>query len=421
MAEPGTPAPRHRGRAVALLGTAQILAWASSQYLPAVLAAPMARSLGLGEPTVFAAFSVALGVAALAGPWAGRAIDRLGGRPVLMASNLVFALGLAVLGLAADAWMLFAGWMLLGLGMGCGLYEAAFSTLVRLYGPQARNAITGVTLFGGFASTVGWPLSAWMAAHWGWREACFAWAALHLLLGLPLNAWLPRAASTAPPPRPAGDATTAAPSAPEPPVAVAQPQLALVLLGLTFACTSFVTTAMATHLPGLLQASGVSLATAVALGALVGPAQVVGRLLELGVLRRLHALLTARLAALAHPLGAAALLLAGGAAAAPFALLHGVGNGMLTIAKGTLPLLLFGAHGYGARQGWLMLPARVVQALSPFLFGLALQRLGSAALMLSLALSLAAFVALLLLRAPAAAGNAPRPAGGQGASAAQRP
>ncbi len=145
---------------MALLGTAQILAWASSQYLPAVLAAPMARSLGLGEPTVFAAFSVALGVAALTGPWAGRAIDRLGGRPVLMVSNVVFALGLAVLGLSADVWMLFAGWMLLGLGMGCGLYEAAFSTLVRLYGPQARNAITGVTLFGGFASTVGWPLSA---------------------------------------------------------------------------------------------------------------------------------------------------------------------------------------------------------------------------------------------------------------------
>lgn len=405
---------------MALLGTAQILAWASSQYLPAVLAAPMARSLGLGEPTVFAAFSVALGVAALTGPWAGRAIDRLGGRPVLMASNGVFALGLAVLGLSTNAWMLFAGWMLLGLGMGTGLYEAAFSTLVRLYGPQARNAITGVTLFGGFASTVGWPLSAWMAAHWGWREACFAWAALHLLLGLPLNAWLPRAAAAAPPTRPSGDAA-APPPAPEPPVAVPQPRLALVLLAITFACTSFVTTAMAAHLPGLLQAAGVSLATAVALGALVGPAQVAGRLLELGVLRRLHALLTARLAALAHPLGAAALLLAGGAAAAPFALLHGVGNGMLTITKGTLPLLLFGAHGYGARQGWLMLPARVVQALSPFLFGLALQRLGSAALMLSLALSLAAFVALLLLRAPAAAGDAPRPADRQGAPGTHQP
>ena len=406
---------------MALLGTAQILAWASSQYLPAVLAAPMARSLGLGEPTVFAAFSVALGVSALAGPWAGRAIDRLGGRPVLMASNLVFALGLAVLGLASDAWVLFAGWMLLGLGMGCGLYEAAFSTLVRLYGPQARNAITGVTLFGGFASTVGWPLSAWMATHWGWREACFAWAALHLLLGLPLNAWLPRAATVAPPPRSSGEATAPPPPALQPPVAVAQPRLALVLLALTFACTSFVTTAMAAHLPGVLQAGGVSLATAVALGALVGPAQVAGRLLELGVLRRLHALLTARLAALAHPLGAAALLLAGGTAAAPFALLHGVGNGMLTIAKGTLPLLLFGAHGYGARQGWLMLPARVVQALSPFLFGLALQRLGSAALGLSLALSLAAFGALLLLRAPAAAGEASRPAGRQGASGARQP
>ena len=187
----------HRGRVVAALGTAQILAWASSQYLPAVLAAPMARALGLGEPTAFAAFSAALGVTALTGPWAGRAIDRFGGRPVLMSSNLLFALGLLVLGTATQGWMLFAGWMLMGVGMGSGLYEAAFATLVRLYGPQARNAITGVTLFGGFASTVGWPLSAWMEAHWGWRGACFAWAGLHLLLGLPLNAWLPRAAPAA--------------------------------------------------------------------------------------------------------------------------------------------------------------------------------------------------------------------------------
>jgi predicted MFS family arabinose efflux permease len=195
MAEPDPMATPPRGRVVATLGAAQILAWGSSHYLPAVLAAPMARSLGLDEPTAFAAFSVALGVTALTGPWAGRAIDRLGGRPVLMAASLVFALGLTVLGLAAHAWMLFAGWMLMGIGMGSGLYEAAFATLVRLYGAQARNAITGVTLFGGFASTVGWPLSAWLEAHWGWREACFTWAALHLLLGLPLNAWLPRAAA----------------------------------------------------------------------------------------------------------------------------------------------------------------------------------------------------------------------------------
>jgi hypothetical protein len=154
---------------------------------------------------------------------------------------------------------------------------------------------------------------------------------------------------------------------------------------------------MATHLPQLLQAAGATLAVAVGAGALIGPAQVAGRLLEFGVLRHVHALLSARLAALTHPLGAAALLLVGAPAALPFALLHGAGNGIMTIAKGTLPLQLFGARGYGARQGWLTLPARVVQAAAPFLFGLALQRWGAGALWLSGALGASAGVALWLL------------------------
>jgi hypothetical protein len=172
----------------------------------------------------------------------------------------------------------------------------------------------------------------------------------------------------------------------------------LALLAFVFAATWFVSTAMATHLPALLQAAGASLAAAVAAGALVGPAQVGGRLLEFGVLRRVHPLLSARLAALGHPAGVLALLLAGPAAAPLFALLHGAGNGILTIAKGTLPLALFGPQGYGARQGWLVMPARVLQALAPFLYGLAIGAWGAGALWLSAALSLAAFGALLLLR-----------------------
>jgi hypothetical protein len=151
----------------------------------------------------------------------------------------------------------------------------------------------------------------------------------------------------------------------------------------------------------LLEACGATLAVAVAVGALVGPAQVAGRLLEFGFLRRVHPLLSARLAALAHPVGVAALLVFGAPVAALFALLHGAGNGILTIAKGTLPLVLFGAHAYGARQGWLMLPARVMQALAPFAFGLALDRWGAQALWVSGCLGFSAFVALAMLQ-PAA-------------------
>lgn len=385
---------------VARLGTAQTLAWASSYYLPAMLAAPMARDLGVATPTVFAAFSVALIVSALLGPFAGRAIDRHGGRPVLVGTNLLFAASLAGMALAQGPVGLFAAWVLMGVAMGSGLYEAAFATLVRLYGQGARGAITGITLIAGFASTVGWPLSAWMETQWGWRGACAGWAALHLLVGAPLNGWLPRVDTTKKPPPPSADEPVAAASEPAAPAtsAAAHPLRTTVLLSFVFAVTWFTSTAMAAHLPRLLQASGTSLQAAVALAALVGPAQVAARLLEFGLLRRLHPLLSAQLAAAAHPVGAGLLMVLGGPAAAVFTLLHGAGNGILTIAKGTLPLVLFGPAGYGARQGLMMVPARVAQAFAPVLFGMALDRVGASALWLTTLLGLAALAALWLLR-----------------------
>ena len=380
-------------RTVAALGTAQTLAWASSYYLPAVLATPIARDLGVATPTVFAAFSASLLVGAVLGPRAGAAIDRWGGRPVLVATNVVFALGLAALAMANGVATLFVAWAILGVGMACGLYEGAFAALVRLYGAGSRNAITGITLIAGFASTVGWPLTALLESHVGWRGACWTWAALHIVVGVPLNAWLPRATAAQP-----GAAPTATADGHVDDRALAR---ASVLLAIVFATMAFVSTAMAAHLPRLLQATGATLAVAVAIGALVGPAQVGGRLLEFSVLRRIHPLLSARIAALLHPLGAALLVVVGAPAAAAFAILHGAGNGILTIAKGTLPLVLFGAHGYGERQGWLTVPARIAQAFAPWLFGVAIDRWGARSLWLSAAIGAVAVVALLLLRAPA--------------------
>ncbi|WP_241081603.1 MFS transporter [Achromobacter xylosoxidans] len=389
-------------RVVGALGTAQTLAWASSYYLPAMLAAPMAADLGVATPTVFAAFSGAMVVSALVGPWAGLAIDRHGGRMVLAGTSLVFALGLGMLGFAQGLWTMVIAWLVIGAAMGAGLYEAAFSSLVRLYGQHARGAITGITLLAGFASTVGWPLSAWMETRFGWRNACLGWAGIHLLIGLPLNAWLPTLPSPAQPERTAAadPAQAIASASPSPVAAAGGAGYATALLAFVFAATWFISTAMATHLPRMLEAAGATLAAAVAVGALVGPAQVAGRVLEFGLLRRVHLLLSARLAALAHPAGVTVLLMAGPVAAPLFAILHGAGNGILTIAKGTLPLVLFGAQGYGARQGWLMLPARIAQALAPLLFGLALDAWGANALWLSGAIGLAACGALMLLRGP---------------------
>ena len=399
------------------LGTAQTLAWASSYYLPAILAVPMARDIGVSVPSVFAAFSVALVVSALLGPSAGKAIDRLGGRPVLAGNSLIFAAGLAVLAFANGPIGLFAGWAILGVAMSAGLYEAAFAALVHLYGKNARGAITGITLLAGFASTIGWPLSAWFELHWGWRNACLAWAGMHLLIALPLNWSLPLAAATSTPS--ADTARLAAPNidtdagarigswagsqAPEPDN---QTRRTSWLLALVFAVTWFISTAMAAHLPRLLQEQGIPLATALVFAGLVGPAQVAGRLLEYSLLRNVHPLVSARVAGITHTLGAGFFLLVGAPAGALFTLMHGAGNGVLTIAKGTLPLVLFGAKNYGARQGLLMVPARFAQASAPYLFGIALDSLGGAALWFSAGLGLVGFAALMALRRSGTAGQA---------------
>ena len=377
-----------RLRIVLALGSAQTLAWGSTYYLPAILAEPMASELGISTGNVFAAFSLALIVTAILGPLSGKRIDHHGGRDVLALSSVVFALGLAVLGLANGPLMLWLGWLVIGIGMALGLYESAFSTLAGIYGRDARGVITGITLLAGFASTVCWPISGWLNAEFGWRATCLTWAGAHLLLGLPLNRLL-IPVGVQPAPTAAEQAHTNGRSG---------AGLTMALLAFVFAATWFTSTAMAAHLPRLLQESGLSPAAAIAIAALVGPAQVGARCLEFVLLQRFHPLISARLAAIAHPIGAAGVMLAGAPATTAFVLLHGGGNGILTIAKGTLPLAIFGPHGYGLRQGLLMVPARFAQAFSPLVFALLIDDFGTRALWLSAALGVLAYAALTFLQ-----------------------
>ncbi|WP_404345331.1 MFS transporter [Vreelandella venusta] len=370
------------------LGSAQTLSWASSYYLPAILAVPIGREMGLSSSWVFGAFSAALLLVAILGPSVGRLIDRQGGRGVLMASNGVMALGLAALSLSQGAVSLVLAWLVIGVGMALGLYDAAFATLSRLLGNQARASITGVTLVAGFASTVGWPITAVIESEWGWRVSCASWALAHVLVGLPLNARLPKA-------KPSAEFNASSPTS----VSPERPRFTMLLLAYVFAAGWFVSTAMAAHLPRLLQESGVSLSVAIAAAALVGPAQVAARMGEFVLLRRFHPLVAGRVATTLHPLGAALLTLFG-MPAAGFALLHGAGNGMMTIASGTLPLALFGPHGFGRRQGLIMVPARTLQALAPLLFGLLIDQAGADALWLTALLMLAATLVLLSIRVP---------------------
>jgi MFS family permease len=385
-----------RRRVVLCLGAAQTLAWAGSYYLPALLAAPMARELGVDAALVFVAFSAALLLTAFLGPRVGGAIDGRGGRAVLAASCLVLAAGLGLLAAAQGPGLLFAAWLLLGIGMAMGLYDAAFAALARLYGGEARPAITGITLIAGFASTIGWPLTGAFEAWLGWRGACLAWAAILLLVALPLNLALPgagrRAEAAAPKPgAPAGGGARAAS-----------------LMAFVFCAAAFSAAALAAHLPGVLVAAGAAPAAAIAAAALLGPAQVAARVLEFTLLRRAHPLLSARLAQVAHPLGALLLLAFGAPMAAVFVLLHGAGNGVQTIVRGTLPLAVFGPAGYGARQGLIVAPARFLGALAPALFGLVVAAAGAGALLLTGALSLLALIALFRLRVPGASRAAPR-------------
>src|SRR6202166_1361843 len=277
---------------IAALGTTQTLAWASSYYLPAILADPIARDLDISSNWIFAACSASLVIAAVLGPRVGRQIDLFGGRPVLTTSNLTMAAGLALLGATYSVPVLVMAWLLLGIGMGFGLYDAAFGALGRIYRDAARRSITGITLIAGFASTVGWPLTALGLESIGWRNTCFAWAAAHILIGLLIHFFmLPAVAG----------AKAAAASSVKPHVPVDR---TMVLLAFTFAAAWTVTGAMAAHMPRILEAAGATTVQAGAAGALFWPGRAGARIIEASFLSRYHPLLSTRLACLTHPIGA---------------------------------------------------------------------------------------------------------------------
>src|SRR5258705_2518177 len=314
---------------IVALGTTQTLAWASSYYLPAILADPIGRDLGVSSNWIFAAFSASLVISALLGPRVGRQIDLVGGRSVLCISNLTLAAGLLLLGFTWSIPVLVTAWLLLGIGMGFGLYDAAFGALGRIYGDAARRSITGITLIAGFASTVGWPLTALGLETIGWRNTCFAWAAAHIVIGLPINfIMMPVVIG----------AKTAVANAVKPHIPIDRP---MVLLAFAFAAAWTVTGAMAAHFPRILEAAGATSVQAVSAGALIRPAHGVVRLVEAGLLSRYHPLLSTRLARLTHPICAVIVAGGRGGAASVFAIFHGAGNGIFTISRRTLPLAVF--------------------------------------------------------------------------------
>jgi len=343
---------------ITALGAAQILAWGTSFYFPAVFAGPIVADTGWSLGYVVGGTSIGLLTAGLVSPRVGRLIERHGGRPVLLASSLLYAAGLAGIGLAPALPIYLAAWVVLGLGMGTGLYDAVFAALGRMYGQGARGPITNLTLFGGFASTVCWPLSAHMIEAFGWRGACFVYAALHLCVALPAQVSVIRS-------KPA----TAAPAAPSGAPAAAAPPIAhetriFVLLALVQSLASAIGAIVIVHLLIFLQARGLDYAAAVALGTLFGPAQVAARLIERIFGSRYHPVWTL-IAAVVLMAAGLAMLLARVPLLSVVIMIYGAGYGITWIARGTLPLALFGPVRFPRLMGRLAFPSLIVQALAP--------------------------------------------------------
>lgn len=396
-----TAAPTgRRWRVIAAVGIIQIFAWGSSYYLLAVLAGPIARDTGWPYPWVIAGVSLGLLVAGAVSIRVGRTIEQLGGSRVLAAAALLLAAGLAVMAMAPGVPIYLAAWVLLGAGMGAGLYDAAFSTLGRLYGAQARSAITQLTLWGGFASTVCWPMSAWLVETVGWRGTCLAYAGLHLVVTLPLALFaVPRETRR--------DLLVPQPDAAVLPAEALANRVSMVLLLAAILTTAGIVAAIwSVHLITILQAGGVGLASAVALGALVGPAQVGARVIEMASGGRHHPIWT--LATAAVLIAAGLVLLSAGVGLLAVALIaYGAGNGIWSIARGTLPLTLFGPRGYAVLMGRLAMPSLIAQALAPSAGALLLQHYGARATLAALAclalLNLVGVAALWVLGRPRAA------------------
>ncbi|ONH84275.1 MFS transporter [Roseomonas mucosa] len=356
---------------VSAIGTAQILAWGSSYYLLAVLAGPIAADTGWPLTWIMSALSIGMLVSGLVSPRVGRLIDRRGGRPVLAGSAVLLSVGLLLLGVAPSLPVFVLAWVVLGLAMGAGLYDPAFSTLGRLYGEQARSDITHITLFGGFASTVCWPLSAFLVDHLGWRGACLTYAAIHLVVVLPLYVFgVPREAAASPPAPTA--ARTAAGSGRVP----ASQRYAFAMLAAGFTLAAVIMTVISVHLLTLLQSQGLALAAAVALGALIGPSQVGARVLEMLLGRKAHPIWSLVASSMLVAVGLGMLVGAPGVAAAGI-VMYGMGSGIRSIARGTVPLALFGKEGYAVLMGRIAMPTLIAQAASPFLGAWLLGRFGT--------------------------------------------
>ncbi len=363
-------------QAVTALGITQIIAWGTTLYALGILGRPIAAETGWSQGLVFGGLTAGLLASAVISAPMGRLIDAKGGRMIMSAGSIATALSLALVAMATAPWAYLAAWAIVGLAMRMTLYDAAFASIVQVTPTRGRRAISYLTLFGGFASTVFWPIGHWLNGAYGWRTTLIIFAAINLLVCLPLH-WfgLARREAAASAGSPEAQ-TAAAPSAP--PLQGAARTRGMILFGLVLAISAFVYGAMAAHLVPLIEASGVSLAAAVTLASLKGFAQVGGRVCELVFGRNLNPVTLGRITLAFLPLSFAILLLGGASYTTAFAftMVFGIANGLTTIVRGAVPLALFGREGYGAVLGILATPYLLLNAVAPMVFAVLAERYG---------------------------------------------
>ena len=383
--------------AVCALGVTQITAWGTSYYCLGVLANPIAKDTGWPLSLIYFGFTVSLLTMGAVSAWAGQAIDRFGARQVMSSGTVLVSLGLLLLSLVKSEAAYLAVWAFLGLGMRLCLYDAAFAALVQVVPSRGRLAISYLTLFGAFASTVFWVVGHYLNEAMGWRSTLAWFAAINLVLCLPLN-WfgLSRREPAAGP-----AAQAAAPVAPEDaPLAGRRRKVAIALFALVMSLNGFVFGVVTVQLVPLLEAAGLATAAAVWVASMKGFAQFGGRVVEIFFGRNLHAMTVARIAIGVLPASFVVLLLANGSfhAILAFTLVMGASQGVITIVRGAVPLALFGAKGYGAVLGLLATPVLVVNAASPTLFAMLVDRWGwNAAELVLLAAAACSWIAIELM------------------------
>lgn len=362
--------------AVCALGITQITAWGTSYYCLGVLAGPIATDTGWSRSLVYFGFTAALLAMGLVSTAVGRAIDRYGARAVMTLGTLLVSSGLFALSLVRTEAAYLAVWVFLGVGMRLCLYDAAFAALVQVAPSRGRLAISYLTLFGAFASSIFWVIGHFVNQAAGWRQTLALFAAINLVVCLPLN-WFGLAR------REKAVADAAAASAVQasrdgPPLEGRTRSVAIVLFALVMSLNGFVFGVVTVQLVPLLEAAGLATAAAVWVASMKGVAQFGGRIVEIFFGKNLRAITIARIAIGALPASFVLLLAAGGNfhAVLAFTLLMGASQGVITIVRGAVPLALFGSTGYGAVLGFVATPILIVNAAAPTLFSLIVEQWG---------------------------------------------